>query len=364
MPDLLDEFLSGLPDPALIVDNDLRIRSANAAAVNNFGNRLVGESLLATLRQPDVFDCIEQARSTGDLCETRVRMSEELLDLSFRFAARVIPHAGSHFGFPEGCMIVTLSDMSGSEAVEQVRRDFVANVSHELRSPLTSLIGIIETVSRLPDRPAVLDRFMPLMHQEVERMAALVRDLLSLSRVEAMERMPPTDSVSLERVLKEAMNSAFDDAEQAGVSIDLDSADLAGMVVIGDSEQLTQVFRNLLENAINYGSDGGKVMIRTSCQDRNGEKYWQLDVVDMGEGIEQEHLHRLTERFYRVDSHRSREVGGTGLGLAIVKHIVNRHRGRLQISSEPGTGSQFSVLLPADCSGKRNMADRSRETQS
>ena len=230
-----------------------------------------------------------------------------------------------------------------------MRRDFVANVSHELKTPLTSVLGFIETL-RGPARDDVetRDRFLGIMEVEARRMNRMVQDLLSLSRVEGQERMRPSDRVDLGRVIRGAVSTLRPVAESAGNALDVRLPEEV-RPVSGDPDQLTQVFLNLIENALKYGGAGRPVLVEvTEGEGAGGLRgpWICASVHDRGEGIDPRHLPRLTERFYRVDNHRSRAMGGTGLGLAIVKHIVNRHRGRLKITSEPGQGSRFAVYLP------------------
>jgi two-component system phosphate regulon sensor histidine kinase PhoR len=225
-----------------------------------------------------------------------------------------------------------------------MRRDFVANVSHELRTPLTALMGFIETLKHAAkDDPRAREMFLGIMEHEAGRMNRLVRDLLQLSRVEAEERIRPKDEVELRALLVGVISSLQGLAERAGGRVEL-----AGdpFTVPGDADQLVQVFTNLIENALKYGKAGQVVRVSLTPEDTVRGPAVKVEVADEGEGIDPVHLPRLTERFYRVDSHRSREMGGTGLGLAIVKHIVSRHRGFLRIESEPGEGSRFSVVLP------------------
>jgi two-component system phosphate regulon sensor histidine kinase PhoR len=211
-------------------------------------------------------------------------------------------------------------------------------------------VGFIETLrGAARDDPVARERFLAIMDREAGRMIRLVNDLLSLSRVEAEEHRRPSDRVDLAGLLRGVIQTHADAADAAGVAVSLTVAPEAA-AVIGDPDQLAQVFHNLTENALKYGSAGGRVDIVADYILREPKIQGPavaVTVADTGEGIDPLHLPRLTERFYRVDSHRSREKGGTGLGLAIVKHIVNRHRGRLRIESEPGKGSRFIVILPA-----------------
>ena len=248
-------------------------------------------------------------------------------------------------------VLLSFQDITQLANASQMRRDFVANVSHELRTPLTALMGFIETL-RGParDDAAARDRFLGIMTGEAERMNRLVGDLLSLSRVESDERVRPTDKVDLRYVLQSTLRNLNPLADEANVTLVLLMGD-DPMPLLGDTDQLLQVFTNLIENAIKYGGKGKKVEIQVEQTLRDPSLRGpavQVTVRDHGPGIDPIHLPRLTERFYRADSHRSRALGGTGLGLAIVKHILNRHRGRLKISSSLGQGAKFIVILPMD----------------
>ena len=250
---------------------------------------------------------------------------------------------------PNTICMVSLRDISDLKEAEQIRTDFVANVSHELRSPLTALSGFIETLSNDPQLETdARSRFLDLMDMEAGRMVRLIDDLLSLSRVEAHQRQKPRGKVDLKTLLSRIISSVQPQAEKEKKQLKL-VADNTDKTVAGDIDELTQVFQNLIENAIKYGRRNSTITISVLSDQKvpyvNGLASTVV-VEDQGEGFSAHHIPRLTERFYRVDSHRSRNKGGTGLGLAIVKHIVTRHRGRLKIESEPGTGSRFSVSLP------------------
>ena len=227
--------------------------------------------------------------------------------------------------------------------VENVRSNFVANVSHELRSPLTTVMGAIEALEG-PARDNSEDRLrmLSLMGQESRRMKNLIEDLLSLSRVEAQEFIEPDQDVRLLPLLSTARDRMLDLAAQRGISIRLEAAqDLPP--ILGFEEELLEVFDNLIGNAVKYGAEGGVISVTAAVT----EQAVRIAVHNDGTPLSSEHLPRLTERFYRVDKSRSRELGGTGLGLAIVKHIVNRHRGKMHIESSAEKGTTFSVILPA-----------------
>jgi two-component system phosphate regulon sensor histidine kinase PhoR len=336
-PAILDEILAALPDPALIVGADERVVSANAAGLMLFGSGIVGRHHAFVLRHPETLTAIAEARA-GRRSEARHVI---------RDAAHEVIHRVTT-GPVAGGVLCTFQDLTDRERMDAMRRDFVANVSHELRTPLTSLLGFIETL-RGPARDdgAARERFLGIMQTEAERMVRLVRDLLHLSRVEAQERQRPAERHDIAQLVRSAVHSLRPQAEAAGVRFDLIDLD-APMLIPADPDQITQVAMNLIENAIKYGGPGKVVTVRLGEESGPRGRKVRFSVQDQGEGIEEHHLPRLAERFYRVDGHRSREKGGTGLGLAIVKHIAHRHRGRLVIESAIGLGSCFSLLLPRD----------------
>ncbi|MCL6282092.1 ATP-binding protein [Ruegeria sp. 2012CJ41-6] len=333
-------LLAGIPLVALIVDPSERIIGANAEAQAMLGRQIIGRHFATILRQPPVIDALEQCLKRQQATQTRLLISEGAQDVSYDVTCRFIPDLGA---------LMCLTDVTPMEQAGQMRRDFVANVSHELRTPLTALMGFIETL-RGPARDDAVarERFLQIMDGEASRMNRLVGDLLSLNRVESQERVRPGEKVDLTGLLNSTLNSLKPLSEEAGVVLNLTTPE-APVLIVGDPDQLRQVFTNLIENAIKYGGSGGVVDISLVAQERDPAlraPSARIAVADQGPGIDPIHLPRLTERFYRADSHRSRELGGTGLGLAIVKHILNRHRGRLRIESELGQGAIFLVTLP------------------
>lgn len=332
-----DTLLAALPMAALRIGPDDRIAFLNERAVQQFGALALGRHFAIPLRQPEILDAIARAGRERKAVEARLSLTQHAQDAVFD--ARVIPVGTS--------VVIVFQDQTALAQMDQMRRDFVANVSHELRTPLTSLLGFIDTL-RGPARndPEARERFLTIMAAEAERMRRLVQDLLHLSRVEAEERLRPSGEEDLSVLAREAISTLGPMAQARGVELRLAGAEGAHPVR-ADRDQMLQVLSNLIENAIKYGSSsGGPVDVTLSREPSLRGEVLRLSVIDHGEGIDPVHLPRLTERFYRVDGHRSREQGGTGLGLAIVKHIVNRHRGRLEIESIPGKGSRFCVLLP------------------
>ncbi|WP_390914745.1 ATP-binding protein [Pseudosulfitobacter sp. SM2401] len=336
-------LLNALPLPGLAIDLDDRIIAANADARALLGDQIIERSYIAMLRQPDILHSIEATQADGENRTTRYVHTDIGQETLFSVSCRAVVDAG------DTVVILCFEDITHVTQTSQMRRDFVANVSHELRTPLTALMGFIETL-RGPaknDAPAH-DRFLGIMQSEAERMNRLVGDLLSLSQVESDERVRPTDNVCVDAVLLSTIHSIKPVADAAGVNIETDFSD-SELIIAGDADQLRQVFTNLIGNAIKYGSSGGRVTVSLKRLKREAFARGPcalIQITDYGDGIDEVHLPRLTERFYRVDDHRSRALGGTGLGLAITKHIVNRHRGRLKISSVKGAGSTFAVVLP------------------
>lgn len=333
--------LHALPMPVLLIGPDDRVRAANPPIQAILGSDLVGKHHITAIRQPGVIDAIATIRRDGGQIITRFVGREGGRDTTFRVS----------LAETEGDIVLSFEDQTAAEDAGKMRRDFVANVSHELRTPLTALLGFIETLSGAArDDPNARDRFLKIMADQANRMTRLVDDLLSLSRVEEDERVRPREYVDLGALLSSVIKGLEPQATAADVTVQLD---LLGSddKVPGDAGQLTQVFTNLIENSIKYGASGQEVTVTLAPKKMHkrlrGEGV-EISVSDKGEGIASHHLARLTERFYRVDNHRSREVGGTGLGLAIVKHIVNRHRGRLMIESELGIGTTASVTLPTN----------------
>ena len=324
-------LLEGLTEAAFIA-SDWRVMSANAAARALLGRELEGSPLDAVISHPAALEARERGGSEED---EEVELTG--LDGSRRSwlmrAARLA----------DGTCLVRFVDRSEARAAEQMRVDFVANASHELRTPLATLIGYTET---LRERAGEIDaetreRFLSVVHDEARRMQRVVEDLISLSRIEAEKFTAPTDAVELEPLIDHTIDSAARIAAERRSPL---VRDVPGRLpaIAADGSQVLQLLDNLLTNALRYGEPGTPVTI--SAHDEGAMVH--LAVSDEGEGIAPEHISRVTERFYRVDTSRSRSLGGTGLGLSIVKHIVERHRGRLSIESELGKGTTVHVLLP------------------
>lgn len=346
----LNQIGDAVPVAMLVVDHNSRIVTANASAVGMLGPDLTDRPFVTVLRQPLVNRALDQTLASAQgQAPAAIRLSTTIRALGREHNCVVTVSPLTMRG-RRGAVVV-LEDTSGVERAEQMRRDFVANVSHELRTPLTALMGFIETL-RGParDDAAARERFLAIMDREAGRMNRLIGDLLSLSRVEQEERRRPAERVDIAALVRSACATLGPAAQGAGVSL-RQIVPGGPAPVAGDADQIQQVLHNLIENAIKYGSRPGGGEVRVTLSQIAHEPVlrgpgWAVEVADDGEGIDEMHLPRLTERFYRVDTHRSREKGGTGLGLAIVKHIVARHRGRLKIDSTKGQGSRFTVILP------------------
>ena len=337
--DMSTALIAAIPLPTLLIGPDMRVMAANGAAETVLGAGGVGGHVARVMRHPAVLDAVEECRRSGNPTEAQFMADDAGQDALFDVTCASV----------EGAVLMCMRDVSTAMQTDAMRREFVANVSHELRTPLTALLGFIETL-RGPAKGdiAATDRFLSIMQDEAARMERLVFDLLSLSRVEAQQRQRPKDRVDLRDVCKSARAALRGVADNAETELVLDLPE-GPVIVMGDADQLRQVSMNLIENALKYGGSGGRIDITLSAGAHDPmlrAPAAMLSVRDYGPGIDPLHIPRLTERFYRIDSHRSRAMGGTGLGLAIVKHIAQRHRGRLSIESALGEGCDARILLP------------------
>lgn len=337
--DLIDAF----PLPTLIIGDELLVDALNDPAKKLFGKALLGRHFTTALRHPSLVTAVEQGLISRVQQKVTYQTVENGNDVNYNVHLRAIGNSD--------LQMLSFENISGLAQADDIRRDFIANVSHELRTPLTAVMGFIETL-RGPARndTDARDRFLTIMAGEAGRMNRLIGNLLSLSRVQAGERVRPTAQVDLSTVVHSTVRNLGPLALKNNVTLQAELDDEA-LYVIADNDQLIQVFTNLVENAIKYGGAAQTVRVTAKITAHDpilrGPAI-EIMIADQGPGIDPIHLPRLTERFYRADSHRNRELGGTGLGLAIVKHILNRHRGRLKITSQLGHGSQFSVVLPPE----------------
>ena len=338
-----EAIVEQLPDPLIVLGADRSIRRTNAAARTAFG-----ADINAVLRNPGLRAAIDRALASPGIAGPHTAALTLPVPVLRDVHAMVIPMDPPLSD--GGQAVVLLSDRTRERALERMRADFVANASHELRTPLASMIGFIDTLlGPAADDPPAQRRFLGIMAEQGARMNRLIDDLLSLSRIELVEHQAPSQTIDLGPLLTNSAASFEPKLAERSVTLEL-KLHPELKPVVGDADQLSQVAQNLIDNAIKYGREGGTVTVQaapvpagTRFPSRPG---MLLTVTDQGAGIAREHLPRLTERFYRVDKGRSRNVGGTGLGLAIVKHIVNRHRGQLRIDSEAGVGTTISIWLP------------------
>jgi two-component system, OmpR family, phosphate regulon sensor histidine kinase PhoR len=339
----LEAVIAGVPDPVIALDRNGRVLTVNESARSLAPALRLGEPVSLALRMPELIEAIGRAYATGD--EQRVEYSERVpLDRWFEVIVKPV-RRDPKLRMPD-LVLMTFHDLTPLRRVEEMRADFVANASHELRTPLAALSGFIETLQgSARDDAKARERFLPIMQEQARRMARLIDDLLSLSRIELNAHRRPDTPIDLVPIVRQVADGLQTLARDRGVTVHVDAAN--AVRVPGDRDELVRVFENLVENALKYGASGKRVDIGLSeGESPEGEQEARISVRDYGPGIAPEHVPRLTERFYRVDVRESRAQGGTGLGLALVKHILNRHHGRLLIESMPGAGATFTVYLP------------------
>ncbi|TPL05218.1 MULTISPECIES: ATP-binding protein [unclassified Mesorhizobium] len=338
---LSGEYLAAaVADPLIIFDRSAAMVHANAAAFAAFGGLAPGMSLALKFRAPEMQALLDGILS-GQVAADAVDYTEKLpVERTYRVSASTVGHA-------TGLYVLVFKDQSETRRIDRMRADFIANASHELRTPLASIAGFIETL-RGPARndPAARDQFLQIMQNQTGRMARLIDDLLSLSRLEMKPYLRPGTEVDLRQTIDSVIDSLGPLAGENGVVIEREFAN-GPLVVPGDRDELFQVFENLLENACKYGQSGGRVTVSIAGGEDSQQPGFDVTIRDYGPGIAEEHIPRITERFYRVDVENSRTQKGTGLGLSIVKHILTRHNARLSIKSEVGKGAAFTVHLPA-----------------
>ena len=337
MNNLATDILDSLPDPVLLLDAGRVVTRINPAARAVLGDPALGRDLSHSLRHPDALRAVDAVLTDGGQHDVEVSLP---VPIARAFDCQALAAPGG-----QGGALVIMRDVTALRQNERMRADFVSNVSHELRSPLATLIGFIETLrGPAANDPEARVRFLEIMDAEAARMSRLVDDLLSLARVESREHIQPETALELAPLLEGVAEML---ALRSDVPVALDIADDLPPV-LGERDELTQVFENLLDNAIKYGREDVRLEAAAVARIPDiGLPGASIAVTDAGPGIDDADLPRLTERFYRADKARSRKLGGTGLGLAIVKHIVNRHRGRMAATSTVGRGSCFTVYLPS-----------------
>ncbi|AMB45816.1 MULTISPECIES: ATP-binding protein [Methylobacteriaceae] len=343
---IAEALLANIPDPVILVDRRVVVMEANPAARRLLPGLKLRHPLSFSLRAPDVLDGIEEVLRTGSAVRTEYA-TRVPTERAFEVQIGALPMSDMPGG-GEANVVLFLRDLTEARRLEAMRVDFVANASHELRTPLAALLGFIETLQGpARDDARAREQFLGIMRSQAQRMTGLIDDLLSLSRIELHEHVVPTRMVDLGRIARRMVDMQAPLALKRGVALSVERPDIP-LPVLGDRDELLRVIENLVENAVKYGGSGGVVVVslhRVEGVDECGARI-ELRVRDEGPGIAAEHIPRLTERFYRVDTASSRQQGGTGLGLAIVKHTLKRHRGKLIIESEPGHGTTVRVSLP------------------
>jgi two-component system phosphate regulon sensor histidine kinase PhoR len=330
-------LLESFPHPVVLTDGQNDVLLANSRALQTFPRLAIGRPLTFAIRDPDVLDSLQHVRARGE--SERVALVERV-PIERAFDVHVAP---MRVADGDDAVVLIFEDTTAMRRVEMMRVDFVANASHELRTPLAAILGFIETLQGPARNDAEARmRFLAIMAEQARRMARLVDDLLSLSRIELNAHLKPEHPVNIVAVVRQIADALSALAGDREVEIAVIDRTGGAAIIAGDGDELSRVFENLIENAIKYGASGKRVEITIEAEPR---REVTVRVRDFGPGIASEHLPRLTERFYRVDIAASRDKGGTGLGLAIVKHIVARHRGRLDIESRPGQGAIFSVTF-------------------
>ncbi len=334
---LVRKVLGQMPVPVMLLDEGARVLFVNDPMRAVVGVSVERKPISTVLRNPEVLNAIAQTAADGEPATAQFTIAVPIERHYEAYSARV--------SIVPTVIVLVLHDLTAIRRSEQMRADFVANASHELRTPLAAVSGFIDTLrGHAKDDEAARESFLDIMGVQTARMSRLIDDLLSLTRIELNEHVPPHGRVSVEGAVREAAAALEPLARPDRIAISI--AARAGLPpVTGERDELIQLFQNLIHNAIKYGRENGHVWITLDmAPDDDSQLY--VAVRDDGEGIPATAVPRLTERFYRVDVKRSRERGGTGLGLAIVKHIVSRHQGRLLIESKPGEGSTFTVFLP------------------
>jgi two-component system phosphate regulon sensor histidine kinase PhoR len=337
--------VAGMPDPAILLDRAGRVIHLNVAAAQLAPALRKNELAQFALRSPEIITALREAIATTEP-RRATYLDHVPVDRWMELIITPVP-VPTAFGGTDKCMLMTFHDQTPLRRVEEMRADFVANASHELRTPLAALSGFIDTLQGpAKDDAKARERFLGIMHAQATRMARLIDDLLSLSRVELSAHVRPDTLIDIVPIIRQVADGLEPLARERQVVVEMDLPETP-VSIAGDREELLRVFENLIENALKYGASGGRIMVSLKAA-VSAESAPEIRVLvrDFGPGIAPEHLPRLTERFYRVDVGDSRAQGGTGLGLSLVKHIVNRHRGRLLIESVPNEGAAFTACFP------------------
>ena len=334
--DLQELFINQLEDIIIILNKFNIITYSNKAAVENFGSNLEGKHIGSEIRIPELLDAIDENKIDKEIKKIDIELKIPVFKF---YKISVVSIKSEH-------TLIIIRDFTEMRKSQNMRSDFIANVSHELRTPLVSLKGFLETITdSAKDDPKSQKKFLEIMKSEADKMEVLIKDLMSLSRIELQEHIRLKDKVDIKEVIENVilLNSKKIHEKKLNVSLNINEKE---KFVIGDKEKLSAVFINLLDNAIKYSSNSKSIKIKSSENKSGLKNYTSISVIDEGFGIAPEDIHRITERFFRADNIKKLKIEGTGLGLAITKHILNQHKGELKIISKEGKGSEFIVLLP------------------
>ncbi len=353
-------LIDSLPDIIILLDEKGEILNTNTTAKSVFGSLYYRDHLRRIIDDAPIVNAVQTVLESGVGEDIAYAITEPFARHYVVRAEPFPPYSPSNIA-----LIIVMHDITQQKLTEQMLADFVANASHEIRTPLTSVIGYIETLqTSAKDDPEVWGRFLGIMRDQTDRITVLVEDLLSLSQIERTIGTMPHDIVNITSLLKSVERYAEASARKKQIGLELSFSHKRPPRIIGDTGQLKRVFENLIHNAIKYSPAKSTIHIKAEIISNNAaydmpdkyEKLCVVHIIDEGEGIAEEHLPRLTERFYRVDNARSRKVGGSGLGLAIAKQIIDRHHGVLDIKSTLGEGSTFSVVLPVPSKAQKELA--------
>jgi len=334
--DLQELFINQLEDIIIILNKFNIITYSNKTAVENFGSNLEGKHIGSEIRIPELLDAIDQNKIDRELKKIDIELKIPVFKF---YKISIVSIKSEH-------TLIIIRDFTEMRKSQNMRSDFIANASHELRTPLVSLKGFLETITdSAKDDPKSQKKFLEIMKSEADKMEVLIKDLMSLSRIELQEHIRLKDKIDIREVIENVilLNSKKINEKKLNVSLNINEKE---KFVIGDKEKLSAVFLNLLDNAIKYSSNSKSIKIKSSENKSGLKNYTSISVIDEGFGIAPEDIHRITERFFRADNIKKLKIEGTGLGLAITKHILNQHKGELKIISKEGKGSEFIVLLP------------------
>tara|TARA_B110000046_G_scaffold12526_1_gene12353 strand:+ start:167 stop:1255 length:1089 start_codon:yes stop_codon:yes gene_type:complete len=349
-------ILNSLDDAIIIVDSENKILYQNSYSEKIFSNNFSGLPISNLVRDPIILESYQNVIRTKENHAVifvasnfidNLDIRENIFDVSIRY----VDNADDFF------IIITLKNITIQRNIERMRTDFIANVSHELKTPMSTIIGFLETInSTAIDDKEAQKKFIDIISREANRMSRLIEDLLVISRIESNEHIFPTSRVDIYKLINQVKQNLMKSAMEKSIKINVNTFE-GELFILGNEDELLQVFTNLFENSIKYANQGSAItanyrLENSNVLDNNQTKlvkstFTVIEIIDQSEGIPEKHISRLTERFYRIDAGRSREVGGTGLGLTIVKHILNKHRASLDIASKVGVGSVFTVKFPS-----------------